>query len=242
VFILLVAGSIALVMFTPMREWVPGYPTQVQRNQLMENLLRLDSLEYELQIRDKYFRTVNAIVLGREPEITAPNTDISSSYTSITFTRSEEDSLLRLRVEEEEQFNFMAQQSGIQEETSILKTHFFKPIEGIVTGKFDLKSGHFGTDLVAHPNEVVKSILDGTVIMSAWTVETGYVIEVQHASNLLSIYKHNASLLKKSGDKVKAGDAIAIIGNSGELTTGPHLHLEIWNNGRPVNPEDYIVF
>ncbi|MDR1672625.1 MAG: M23 family metallopeptidase [Bacteroidales bacterium] len=242
VFILLVAGSIALVMFTPMREWVPGYPTQAMRNQLMENLLRLDSLEYEMQIRDSYFRTVNAIVLGREPEMTIPDADVSSGYTHITFTRSEEDSLLRLRVEEEEQFNFMTHPSDFQEETSILKTHFFKPVEGIVTGKFNIKSNHFGTDLAAHPNEVVKSILDGTVIMSVWTVETGYVIEVQHASNLLSIYKHNASLLKSVGDRVKAGDAIAIIGNSGELTTGPHLHLEIWNNGKPVNPEDYIVF
>ncbi|MDR2848377.1 MAG: M23 family metallopeptidase [Bacteroidales bacterium] len=242
-FMVLVGGSIALVMFTPMREWVPGYPTQTMRNQLVANILRIDSLEYELQTRDKYFRAMNAFIAGREPELTEPPADSSNAnYSKIIFTRSEQDSLLRKQVEEEEQFNFVTGSAAAREETSILKTHFFKPIDGIVTSKFDMKDKHLGIDLVAKPNEVVKAVLDGTVIISAWTVDTGYVIELQHGSNLLTVYKHNASLLKKSGDQVKAGDAIAIIGNSGDLSTGPHLHFEIWQSGKPVNPEDYIVF
>ncbi len=244
IFILLVGGSMALVMYTPMREFVPGYPTEAMRRELVANALRLDSLEYEIQLRDKYFNTINAIIAGREPEMTEFQSDnhTSTDYGNITFTRSEQDSLLRKHVEEEEQFNFIARTSPATEEASISKLHFFKPLEGIVTNKFALNNNHFGTDLVAAPNEVVKSVLDGTVIMAAWTVETGYVIQVQHTANILSVYKHNANLLKKEGDRVKAGDAIAIIGNSGELTTGPHLHFELWQNGKPINPEDYIVF
>ncbi|MDR1864792.1 MAG: hypothetical protein LBR08_04385, partial [Bacteroidales bacterium] len=141
--LLLVGGSIALVMFTPMREWVPGYPTQAMRNRLVENVLRMDSLEYEIQLRDKYFHTVNAIVLGREPELTDPHAEgTNTDYTGITFNRSEEDSLLRRQVEEEEQFNFVmhANPGG---ESSVMKMHFFKPIEGLVTNKFDLQSNHF---------------------------------------------------------------------------------------------------
>ncbi len=244
VLILLVGGSMALVMFTPMRELVPGYPTDAMRRQVVANAMRLDSLEHEIKLRDKYFNTLNAIISGREPEMTEAGTDngASGNYDNIRFTRSEQDSLLRKQVEEEEQFNFIIPSQPVSEEASISKIHFFKPLEGVVTGKFDLKSGHFGIDVVAAPNEVVKSILDGTVIMAAWTVETGYVIQIQHQANILSVYKHNANLLKKQGDKVKAGDAVAIIGNSGELTTGPHLHFEIWQTGKPVNPEDYIVF
>jgi murein DD-endopeptidase MepM/ murein hydrolase activator NlpD len=244
VIILLVGGSIALVMFTPLRELVPGYPTEVTRREMVTNVLRLDSLEYEIQLRDKYFNMLNAIISGREPEITDAYTENNGNvnYDNITFTRSEQDSLLRKQVEEEEQFNFVVRAQPASEDASISKIHFFKPLDGVITNKFDMHRDHFGIDIVASPNEVVKSILDGTVIMATWTVETGYVIQVQHASNILSIYKHNASLLKKAGDRVKGGDAVAIVGNSGELTTGPHLHFELWQNGIAVNPEEYIVF
>ena len=246
IFILLVGGSMALVMYTPMRELVPGYPTEAMRRELLTGAIRLDSLEYEIQLRDKYFNTLNAIISGREPEIAEmteyQQESTSVDYNNIHFTRSEQDSLLRRQVEEEEQFNFIAKPQYSIKDTPMPKIHFFKPVDGLVTSKFNLKNSHFGIDLVASPNEVVKATLDGTVVMAAWTVETGYVMQIQHTANILSTYKHNASLMKKVGDRVKAGDAIAIIGNSGELTTGPHLHFEIWQNGKPVNPEDYIVF
>ena len=122
------------------------------------------------------------------------------------------------------------------------KLHFFTPVRGMVTNSFNPSNNHFGTDIVAGPNEVVKATLAGTVIMATWTLETGYVIEIQHDNNLISVYKHNAELLQKVGLRVKAGDAIAIIGNSGELTTGPHLHFELWQNGVALNPENFIVF
>ena len=248
IFIILVGGSMALVMFTPLRVLVPGYPTDAMRRQIETTAIRLDSLEYEINLRDKYIHTVNAIIAGREPELTEANVENNpANYDNITFTRSEQDSLLRKHVEAEEQFNFMMRSPSVPsssfEDASISRFHFFKPLDGVVSSKFNLNSNHFGIDIVAVPNAVVKSILDGTVIFVSWTSEAGYVIQIQHTANIISIYKHNASLLnRKQGDKVKAGDAIAIVGNSGELTTGPHLHLEVWQNGTPVNPEDYIVF
>lgn len=246
VFIILVGGSMALVMFTPIRHLVPGYPTDALHRQIVSSTLRLDSLEYELQLRDKYIHTVNAIVAGREPELPESGTEGQTvSYGNITFTRSEQDSLLRRQVEEEERFNFSLRptvSTASSDELSIAKIHPFKPVEGIVSSRFSLNNHHFGIDIVAAPNEVVKSILDGTVVMSTWTSDTGYVIQIQHAANIISVYKHNTNLLKKQGARVKAGDAIAIVGNSGELTSGPHLHFEIWHSGTPVNPEDYIVF
>ena len=244
--IILVVGSMALVMFTPLRVMVPGYTTDATRRQIFSNAIRLDSLEHEIHLRDKYFNAINAIIAGREPELTEAGMESAPvNYENITFTRSEQDSLLRKQVEEEERYNFtmrLLPVSSSSEEASIAKIHFFKPVEGVVSSKFNLNSNHFGIDLVAAPNEVVKAILDGTVIFSAWTSETGYVIQIQHTANIISVYKHNARLLKKQGERVKTGEHIAFVGNSGELTTGSHLHLEIWQNGMPVNPEDYIVF
>ena len=245
IFIILVVGSMSLVMYTPMRQLVPGYPTNAMRQQIKTNVILLDSLEHEINLRDKYIRTVNAIVTGREPELSETETEgRRANYENITFTRSEQDSLLRKHVEEEERFNFVSRSpyTSSSEEAYISKIHFFKPVEGVVSSRFNLNDHHFGIDIVAAPHEVVKSIYDGTVIMSAWTAETGYVIQIQHPANYISVYKHNARPLKRQGERVKAGDAIAIVGNSGELTTGPHLHLEIWQNGAPVNPDDYIVF
>jgi murein DD-endopeptidase MepM/ murein hydrolase activator NlpD len=115
-------------------------------------------------------------------------------------------------------------------------------VNGIVTNSFKGSENHFGTDIVAGPNEVVKATLDGTIILSTWTIETGNVVQIQHDNDLISVYKHNAEILKNMGKRVKAGEPIAIIGNSGELTTGPHLHFELWYKGKPVNPEEYITF
>jgi murein DD-endopeptidase MepM/ murein hydrolase activator NlpD len=159
----------------------------------------------------------------------------------ITFIRSTNDSLLRRQVEAEEQFRL----SVLDEENTdhnLYDMHFFTPVDGIITRSFNPMEGHYGIDLVAAPNEVVKAALDGTVTMSTWTLETGYVIQVQHDYELISVYKHNATLFKLVGQKVVAGDAIAIVGNSGELTTGPHLHFELWHDRVPLNPADYIVF
>jgi murein DD-endopeptidase MepM/ murein hydrolase activator NlpD len=129
-----------------------------------------------------------------------------------------------------------------QKRSSIVGFLFFTPLKGIITSEFNPAQGHYGIDIVSKQNEAVKSVLDGTVIFSNWTLETGYVMSVQHSQNIVSIYKHNSVLLKKTGEYVRAGEPIAIVGETGEQITGPHLHFELWNDGRPVNPKDYITF
>ncbi|MCX6280975.1 MAG: M23 family metallopeptidase [Bacteroidetes bacterium] len=119
---------------------------------------------------------------------------------------------------------------------------FFTPLKGVITNGFDPVNKHYGVDIVAKQNEAIKSVLDGTVILSNWTLETGYVLAIQHSQNIVSMYKHNSAILVKTGDYVKAGEAVAIIGETGEYTTGPHLHFELWYEGKPVNPKDYISF
>lgn len=239
--ILLSAGIFSLVAFTSIREMIPGYPDDNIRRTILMNSLRLDSLEEEIRIRDVYFRNLNAIIAGEEPENLMPSVDSMREYGEIDFSKSLEDSILRVQIEEEEQYNLSVIEDSRQPQ-GLARIHFFAPIKGHVTNSFSAYENHFGTDIVAGPNEVVKAALDGTVILASWTVETGYVIEIQHSNNLISVYKHNAELLKKTGNPVKAGDAIAIIGNSGELTTGPHLHFELWLNGAPIDPEEFIVF
>jgi murein DD-endopeptidase MepM/ murein hydrolase activator NlpD len=127
--------------------------------------------------------------------------------------------------------------------TSLAELHFFPPVKGIVSGKFEIRTKHFGTDIVAKPRSPVSAALDGTVIFTGWTMETGYIIGIQHRNNIISVYKHNSSLLKETGDLVRAGEPVSIVGNSGELfTSGPHLHFEIWYKGTPLDPEKHILF
>jgi murein DD-endopeptidase MepM/ murein hydrolase activator NlpD len=233
-----------IIAFTPLREYIPGYADTNLRLQVYENTLRTDSLERELAMKDLYLKNINMIIAGETPEQEAHEPDTSKDYASIEFKQSEQDSLLRAMVEKEERFNiqnisFSATQSM---ETNIRDLFFFAPIKGDITAGFDTKEKHYAVDVVAKENEPIKACLDGTVIFSSWTYDSGHVIAVQHSSNLTSFYKHCSVLLKKTGESIKAGEVLAVVGNSGELTTGPHLHFELWFNGRPVNPEDYIVF
>jgi murein DD-endopeptidase MepM/ murein hydrolase activator NlpD len=238
--IMLIAAFWILTAYTPLRELIPGYPNAHTRNNIIKNNIRLDSLQKEIQYRDQYFYNINKIIAGERPEDFMNNIEIKADENAI-FERSSADSILRHDVDLAEKLslpNINNQQSALK----LDKLHFFAPVRGMVTNSFNPLNNHFGTDVVAGPNEVVKATLDGTVVLASWTLETGHVIQIQHANNLISVYKHNAELLQKVGMKVKAGDAIAIIGNSGELTTGPHLHFEIWQNGVPLNPEDLVVF
>jgi len=233
---------VSIIVYTPVREFIPGYPDENTRKSIISNKLRLDSLEYELSVKDKYFENLNRIISGKEPENYTNKSDSNREYKNIKFTRSNEDSMMRENFKQEDKFTAYENQEESKPAGGIAQIHFFPPIKGLITNSFNSIANHYGTDIVAGANEVVKSTLDGTVIMATWTLETGWVIEVQHFNNLISIYKHNAEVLKRVGDFVKVGEPIAIIGNSGELTTGPHLHFELWYNGIPLNPEDYISF
>ncbi|MBN2481957.1 MAG: M23 family metallopeptidase [Bacteroidales bacterium] len=237
--IIFMAVIISIMAFTPARGLIPGYPDQNTVRNMHLNFYRLDSLETELKKRDVYFENIRLIIAGETPPEYSFSSDSSLAVEPrLTMKTSLEDSLLRNMIETSDQYSL----SFIEKTNLASSALFFPPVRGIVTNSFNSKLNHYGTDIVAASNEVVKATLAGTVTLASWTLETGYIIQVQHENNLISIYKHNAELLKHMGNRVKAGEPIAIIGNSGELTTGPHLHFELWYNGTPLNPEEYITF
>jgi murein DD-endopeptidase MepM/ murein hydrolase activator NlpD len=236
-------GTSTLISFTNLREFIPGYPDVKMRRNILLSAIRLDSLDRELKLRDKYFDNLNAIISGNQPASYYSSQDTSKNYSNITFNTSVSDSLLRVRVENEEKYNLSIGPSVTESVSGLANLHFFPPVKGIVSGKYDVKTKHFGTDIVTKPKALVSSVLDGTVIFTGWTMETGFVIEVQHSNNIVSVYKHNSGLLKETGDLVHAGDAISVVGDSGELyTSGPHLHFELWYKGSPLDPEKHILF
>lgn len=239
----IIGATTSLIAFTNLKEFIPGYPDVIMRRNILMNAIQLDSLDRELALRDKYFANINAIVSGNMPAELRSEQDPTKNYKSITFKSSPEDSALRAKVEKEEKYNLILGPISTEPVTSLAGLHFFPPVKGIISGKYDPRTRHFGTDIVTKPKSPVSAALDGTVIFTGWTMETGFVIEVQHTNNLVSVYKHNANLLKETGDLVRAGEAISIVGDSGELyTSGPHLHLEIWYKGSPLDPEKHILF
>jgi murein DD-endopeptidase MepM/ murein hydrolase activator NlpD len=245
VFAIVITLVVVMIAFTPLRGFIPGYPNNNTRREIIQNALRADSLELMMYKWELHLVNINRIVSGEDPiPIESSLADSMPHGRMRIRSHSKEDSLLRLEVEREVQFRVSESEfPNKQSEVQPLETmHFFAPVKGAITDRFNVLKGHFAVDIVTTPNAVVSSTLGGTVVMAAWTSETGYVIQVQHRNNVISIYKHNAKLLKKTGEAVKAGEAIAIVGNSGELTTGPHLHFELWYNGYPVDPEKYISF
>jgi len=239
----IIGTTTSLIAFTNLREFIPGYPDVIMRRNILMSAIRLDSLDRELALRDKYFANISAIIQGKKPSEITVKQDTSRNYRAIDFNNSPEDSVLRSKIEEEEQFNLTLGLSTHETVTGLSGMHFFPPVKGIISGKYDVRTKHFGTDIVTKPKALVSSALDGTIIFTGWTMETGYVIEIQHSNNIVTIYKHNASLLMETGDLVRAGEPISVIGDSGELyTSGPHLHFEIWYKGSPLDPEKHILF
>ncbi|MGE5425376.1 MAG: M23 family metallopeptidase [Syntrophothermus sp.] len=236
-----------LIAFTPLREYIPGYPNVAMQKKLYELQIKTDSIEKDLDKKELYLANLKAVINGENlNEGDKEGSDSMRRYNNIQIKKSPEDSMLRLEVENQSKYRIYSPDQGEKAElfkkATLGKILFFVPLKGVITSPFDAVKGHMGVDIVAKDNEAIKSVLDGTVILSNWTLETGYTIAVQHQQNIVSIYKHNSALLKKTGDVVKAGDPIAIIGQTGELSTGPHLHFELWNDGYPVNPKDYINF
>lgn len=246
-FVLIVLVAL-LISFTSLRDYIPGYPDAQQRLLIVRNAQRVDSLYIEIQKRDQFINSFKNVLMGEDAEAGATPEDETAEVTmngngnaNVSFSRSNEDSLFRLQVEREERFNLSVRE--VPQRAIALESAFFvSPLKGLVINGFGETTGHYGVDVVAAPGSRVTAVLDGMVVFSGWTVETGYVIQIQHPNNLISIYKHNEILMKEVGQVVKAGEAIARVGNSGELTSGPHLHFELWYNGSPLNPVDYIAF
>lgn len=247
-FILL--GSITIVMtmlvtsliaFTPLREYIPGYADVNMRRDLIKLTLRSDSLEQSLIERNAFIENIGNVLSGNIKADSSQNKpDKSKDLNKLNLNASGKEEALKKNIESQDKYSLAYGTEGTK--NGISNFFFFTPLKGIVSEQFKSKDQHYGIDIVGPENESVKATLDGTVILATWSSETGYTITVQHTNNLISVYKHNSVLLKKVGDYVKAGEAIAIIGNSGEQTSGPHLHFELWYNGKAMNPQDYMVF
>ncbi|MFV0591862.1 MAG: M23 family metallopeptidase [Draconibacterium sp.] len=230
---------ILLIATTGLREFIPGYPKAEYRQMLIHSALKVDSLEMELAKRDRFFKGIQTVMAGETPE-DDHITEAGSPSGEVEFQHYNHDSIFQDELLAEQLS--LSLQPNENSKTDLSRMHFFVPVKGVVTEHFNSSSDHFGIDLVSEANARISSVLSGTVIFSGWTLKTGYSIYVQHDGDLVSVYKHNSELLKNEGDRISAGEAIAIIGNTGELSTGPHLHFELWHNGTALNPEQYIDF
>jgi murein DD-endopeptidase MepM/ murein hydrolase activator NlpD len=231
-----------VIAYTPLKEYViPNYPELEEREKIERNAELVDSLEYEMKLYAQKMQILQTILNGEDPsayELLDSIVVTNENYANLNFDLSPADSMLRMEIQENEALNvnFHANTAGVR----IENLFFYPPINGIVSSNFS--NGHFGTDVVAAENSIIHAVLAGTVILDSWTVETGYTIMIQHSNDFVSVYKHNSKLLKKTGDHVNAGEGIALLGNTGNLTVGPHLHFELWHEGKPVNSENYIVY
>jgi murein DD-endopeptidase MepM/ murein hydrolase activator NlpD len=239
----LITITLYLIAFTPIREYIPGYADVNMRRSMVNMTLKTDTLLGKVAAQEHFIENMMKVINGQADSTKPTRKQVAEQlYDSIHhLEKSEADSQLRLQIEGGDRY---ALDAGTEKAFSsgIGSYSFFTPLKGSVTTKFNTAQKHYGIDIVSGPNEVIKSALDGTVVLANFTSETGYVIGVQHSNNLFTLYKHNSALLKNVGDYVKAGEVIAVIGNTGEYSSGPHLHFELWFNGSPVNPIDYISF
>ncbi len=229
-----------LIAFTPIRTFVPGYPDSQTRLEALQNAMKIDSLESIASRWTIYAENLRRVLDGEETmkidSLLRPESDSTGLIDPMLITR--QDSVLRKTVMKEEQFNISGAQARVLPLEGLL---FFTPIQGIISQGYD-EHIHPFVDIAAEVGTPVKATLDGTVIFTGWDEDTGNTIQIQHTGDIVSIYKHNEKLLKKTGDKVKAGTPIAILGNTGKLSSGPHLHFELWYKGRATDPTKYINF
>lgn len=229
---------------TLLAKWFDPRHAQLEANkQLVELATKVDSLALEVDRKDKFIQNFQRILSGdTASEFVDPAQSLAGERPVRvvgSMDPAQADSVFRREFEKSQQASVALTNNKLKE---LQQTFLFTPITGFISGRYDVKKGHYGIDVVAKKNEFVKCIADGTVIMRDWTQDSGYVIAIQHSGNLISIYKHNAELLKKVGNFVKAGEIISIVGNSGEMTDGPHLHFELWYNGSSLNPEEFVTF
>ncbi|GIM57997.1 M23 family metallopeptidase [Capnocytophaga canimorsus] len=230
-----------LIIYTPLRQYILGFSEVKLRKEVVKLNFSVDSLESEIAKNNLYLTSVKKVLVGDIQPEKINKDSIFESFKidpqSIDFKPNRQDSLLRQEVADEECYNVFEKASYRDKEVLL-----FAPLRGEISNEFSPENRHYGIDIIAAEGTPVKVVADGTVIFSDWTIETGYVIIVEHKDNLISVYKHNSSLAKRQGNQVRTGEVIATVGNTGELTTGPHLHFELWNNGYAINPLSHIDF
>lgn len=238
--ILLILITYFIIAFTSLREYIPGYSSTALKKQATELNYKTDSLQRVLALNERYYTSIKKVLQG---DVSALDINKDSIIEATKLEASEvdltpiiEDSLLREKVDKEDKYNLF--------ESAISSTNFvlFPPVNGTISESYNLEEKHYAVDIVVAKDTPVKATADGTVIFAEWTASTGNVMIIEHSYGLISVYKHNAALIKSQGDLVKAGEVIATAGNSGELSTGPHLHFELWNDGYPINPSNFIDF
>ncbi|WP_372938430.1 M23 family metallopeptidase [Seonamhaeicola sp.] len=238
--IFLMTITYTIIAFTPLREYIPGYSSTALKKKATELSFKTDSLQQVIAMNELYYGSIKKVLTG---DVSAANFNKDSIIEAVKLEASEvdfaptaEDSLLREKVDKEDKYNLF--------ESATTATNFvlFPPVNGTISQHYNIEEKHYAVDVVVPKNTPVKATADGIVIFSEWTANTGYVIIIEHSYGLISVYKHNAELTKSQGDLVKAGEVIATAGNTGELSTGPHLHFELWNDGYPINPTNFIDF
>jgi len=231
---------ILMIFYTPLKEYVPGYTDSQTKRNIQLLLYKTDSLQNALSAKEAYYKNLIDILNGgegikKEEEI-PPNSGTQQPG--------------KIENKKERSFRKTFEESLIRDDYNVKQTadhlvtnpnyYLINPAEGIVSRKFNVLDEHYAVDIVCKANAAVKAIQEGVIILSSWTPESGNTLAIQHKNNLVSIYKHNSALLKKVGTFVNTGEVVAIVGNSGEITTGPHLHFELWDEGNPRNPEDVL--
>lgn len=237
--VFLIGITTLIIAFTPLREYIPGYSSTSLKNKATSLAYTTDSLQQVVSMNQQYIASIRRVLSGdvstvdfnRDSIIEAAKIDLSE----VNLHASKADSLLRDQVEQEDKYNIFEADN---------KKNFvlFPPVNGTLTDAYDPNAKHFAVDIVAAKDAPVKAVADGTVIFASWTTDTGYVMIIDHGNNLISAYKHNSSLSKQQGDLVSSGEVIGIVGNTGELSTGPHLHFELWSDGYPIDPSQFIDF
>lgn len=238
--ILLITGTTLLIAYTSLREYIPGYSSTALKKQATELSYKTDSLQQVIVTNEKYLESikrvltgdVSAIEINKDSIIEAAEQDINQA----SLIPSQEDLQLREKVDKEDKYSLF--------ESATSRTSFvlFPPVSGPISEGYNIEKKHYAVDIVLVKDSPVKSAADGTVIFAEWTTQTGYVIIIDHGNGLITVYKHNSSLTKEQGDLIKSGEVIALSGNTGEFTTGPHLHFELWSNGYPIDPTTFIDF
>ena len=238
--IILIAFTISIVFFTQLREMVPGYSSSDLLNRAIYLTKKTDSLEQQIALNNKFYKSIEDVLSGNVDEfISRDKLSIDSNLIKqdiFTISPNLQDSILRQYVENEDKFNLTNNELVIENKM------FFSPIKGEITQSFNFNENHFAIDIAADIGTPVKSVLDGKIIFSEWSLETGYVVVIDHGENIISVYKHNSKTLKEQNDFVQAGEVIAYSGNQGNLSSGPHLHFELWKNGTPIDPEPLLNF
>ena len=238
--VILISFTISIVFFTQLRELVPGYSSSDLLNRAIYLTQKTDSLERQIELNNKFYKSIEDVLSGKTDEfIERDNIPIDSSLNDknlFSISPNSEDSILRNYVDSQDKFNLTKNELVIENKM------FFSPIKGDISQAFNFQENHFAIDIAADIGTPVKSILDGKILFSEWSVDTGHVIIVDHGDNIVSVYKHNSKSLKEQNDFVQAGEVIAYSGNQGSLSSGPHLHFELWKNGTPIDPEPLLNF